>query len=120
MSLLIIFVVSTFGMNFSVVIPPLAEGVLHSGATGYGFLMAASGLGSLVAALSLAARGRGPSGVHRHRRDDPGVGRAPVGWSTAFGLSLALMFLVGLGAIPMAATTNTTIQLAVPDCAAAS
>ena len=57
MSLLVIGLVSTFGMNFSVVIPPLAEGVLHSGATGYGFLMAASGLGSLLAALSLAFRG---------------------------------------------------------------
>ena len=51
MSLLVLGLVSTVGMNFSVVIPPLAEDVLHSGATGYGFLMAASGLGSLVAAL---------------------------------------------------------------------
>ncbi len=57
MSLLVIGLVSAFGMNFSVVIPPLAEDVLHSGATGYGFLMAASGLGSLLAALTLAFRG---------------------------------------------------------------
>ena len=32
-----------------------------------------------------------------------------------FVVSLGLMFLVGLGAISMAATANTTIQLAVPD-----
>ena len=30
-------------------------------------------------------------------------------------LSLVLMFFIGLGAIAMAATANTTIQLAVPD-----
>ena len=41
-------------MNFSVVIPAYAQDVLQSGAAGYGFLMAASGVGSLLAALSLA------------------------------------------------------------------
>ena len=40
--------VATFGMNFQVVIPPLAQDVLGSDASGYGFLMTASGLGALV------------------------------------------------------------------------
>ena len=38
-----------------------------------------------------------------------------LGWSTVFALSMVLMFAVGFGAILMAATVNTTIQLAVPD-----
>ena len=38
--------VSTFGMNFTVVIPPFVQEVLHGDATAYGFLMAATGVGS--------------------------------------------------------------------------
>ena len=55
--------VATFGMNFTILIPPLAQDVLHSDASGYGFLMAASGLGSLVAALAIAFTG----GARRRR-----------------------------------------------------
>ena len=101
--------------ELQVVIPPLAEDVLHSDATGYGFLMAASGLGSLVAALTSPSR-RGPGRPHRRRRDPARASpRSPSGCRATFYLSLGLMFLVGLGAIAMAATANTTIQLAVPD-----
>jgi hypothetical protein len=45
-------------MNFQVLMPPLADNILHVGASGYGFLMAASGLGSTVAALCIAFSGR--------------------------------------------------------------
>jgi MFS family permease len=115
MSLLVIGLVSAFGMNFSVVIPPLAEGVLHSGATGYGFLMAASGLGSLLAALSLAFRGAARPAFIGIGAMILGAGEIALGWSTTYALSLVLMFAVGFGAILMAATVNTTVQLAVPD-----
>ena len=54
LAVLVVGLVSTVGMNFSVIIPPYAQDVLHSDATGYGFLMAASGVGSLLAALWLA------------------------------------------------------------------
>ena len=60
LAVLVVGLVATVGMNFSVVIPALAQDVLHSGATGYGFLMAASGVGSLLAALWLAFGG-GPA-----------------------------------------------------------
>jgi len=102
-------------MNFSVVIPPLAEDVLHSGATGYGFLMAASGLGSLLAALALAFRGAARPAFIGIGAMILGVAEIALGWSTVFALSMVLMFAVGFGAILMAATVNTTIQLAVPD-----
>ena len=44
----IVGLVATFGMNFNVLVPPLADNILLVGAIGYGFLMAASGLGSTV------------------------------------------------------------------------
>ena len=52
--ILVIGLVSTFGMNFSVTIPALARDVLHVGAEGFGFLMAATGIGSFVVAIGIA------------------------------------------------------------------
>jgi MFS family permease len=107
--------VATFGMNFQVLMPPYADDVLHVGATGYGFLMAASGLGSTVAALWIAFS----------RKVSPlpivlgaialGLGSIVVALSTSFGLSMLAMIVVGAGGIGMAVTANTTIQLSVPD-----
>jgi hypothetical protein len=77
--------------------------------------MAASGLGSTVAALYIAFQ----------RKVSPlpivlgaialGLGSIVVALSTSFGLSLLAMIIVGAGGIGMAVTANTTIQLSVPD-----
>ena len=67
---LVIGLVSTFGMNFTVVIPPLTQFVLHSDATGYGFLMAATGVGSILSALTIAFSGRTTPLVIGVRRGD--------------------------------------------------
>jgi MFS family permease len=110
----IIGVVATFGINFSIVIPPLADGVLHVGASGYGFLMAASGLGSLLAALVIAFRG---TQAIRMLIGAAVLGLAEVvmGGISSYAADLVLMFLAGAGAISMMATANTVIQLQVPD-----
>jgi len=106
---------ATFGMNFSVLAPPLADHILDVGATGFGFLMAATGIGSTAAAL----------GVAFARRPRPrqmvlgtialGLGSLVLAWSTSFPISLLAMTVVGAGAMAMAVTANATIQLAVPD-----
>ena len=107
--------VATFGMNFPVIIPVLAQEVLHSDASGYGFLMAASGIGSLTAALTIAFSRRARPALIVIGGIVVGLGEIVLGVSGSFPLSLALMYLVGFGAIAMAATANTTIQLVVPD-----
>ncbi|HEY7826801.1 MAG TPA: MFS transporter, partial [Candidatus Limnocylindrales bacterium] len=110
----IIGVVATFGINFSIVIPPLADAVLHVGASGYGFLMAASGLGSLLAALVIAFRG---TQAVRMLIGAAVLGLAEVvmGGISSYPADLILMFAAGAGAISMMATANTVIQLEVPD-----
>ena len=107
-------VVSTFGINFNVLIPPLADEVLKVGASGYGFLMAASGLGSLVAALFIAFGG---TRAVRMLWGALVLGLAQVvmGFVGSYEADLLLMFLAGAGSITMMATANTTIQLVVPD-----
>ena len=115
MAMLVVGLVATVGMNFSVIIPPYAQDVLHSDASGYGFLMAASGVGSLVAALWLAFGGSARPRWIAYGAILLGFGEVGLGFSNAFALSLLLMTAVGFGGILMAATANTTIQLAVPD-----
>jgi MFS family permease len=107
--------VATVGMNFGVLIPAFAQHDLGSDATGYGFLMAASGVGSLLAALRLVFGGR-PQPIRLATGAlILGVASVALAASRLFPLSLALMVIVGFGSILMAATANTTIQLAVPD-----
>jgi MFS family permease len=108
-------VASTFGFNFGVMIPTLADQVLHTDATGYGFLMTATGIGSLVAALAIAFSGRSRPLIVPLGAIVLGGGLVAAGVIQGFGLALVAMVFVGLGAIAMAATANTTIQLAVPD-----
>jgi len=107
--------VATFGMNFQVVIPPLAQDVLRSDAAGYGFLMTASGVGALTAAVALVVAGRPRPMRIAAGAILLGVGSIALASSTWFPLSLLLMVPIGAGGIAMAATANTTIQLAVPD-----
>ncbi|HLI07971.1 MAG TPA: MFS transporter [Ktedonobacteraceae bacterium] len=59
--IVVVGLVLLFGANFSVVLPLFATDVLHAGATGFGFLSAAMGVGSLVSALWLAWSNRRPT-----------------------------------------------------------
>jgi MFS family permease len=111
----IVGLVATFGMNFQVLVPPLADSILHAGASGYGFLMAASGIGSTLTALWVAFRRRPSPIVMATGAIALGLGSIVLAASTTFGLSLVAMAVAGAGGIGMAVTANTTIQLAVPD-----
>jgi MFS family permease len=111
----VVALVSTFGMNFTVVIPPYAQSVLHTDATGYGFLMSMVGIGSVLSALTIAFTGRTTPVVIALGAVTLALGELVLAASSSFALSLFAMFFVGVGGISMAATANTVVQLAVPD-----
>ena len=113
--IVVIGLASTFGMNFGVMIPALADEVLKTDAAGFGFLMAATGVGSLVAALLIAFSGRPRPNVIGVGAIGLGIGLLGAGATNSFALAIPAMCLVGFGAIGMAATANTTIQLNVED-----
>jgi MFS family permease len=115
LSVTIVGLVATFGMNFQVLVPPLADSILHVGASGYGFLMAASGVGSTIAALWVAFSRRPSPSVIVFGAIALGLGTIVLAVSTSFAVSLLAMAIAGAGGIAMAVTANTTIQLAVPD-----
>lgn len=108
-------VVSLFALNFPVFGPLVARDVLHGGAETYGFLMASAGVGSLVSALMLAFGGRAALGRVFIGGALAGLGVLGAGFSGMLPLSMALLALVGWSTVAIGATTNTMIQLAVPD-----
>jgi MFS family permease len=115
MTTVLVGLMSTFGMNFGVMIPALANEVLHTDAMGFGLLMTASGVGAMAAALLIAFSGRQRPVIIPAGGILLGVGLIIGASINAFAWAIPAMVIVGFGAIGMAATANTTIQLAVPD-----
>jgi MFS family permease len=108
-------VVSLLGMNFGVTIPALAREVLDTDATGFGFLMTATGIGSLAAALGIAFSGRSRPVFVPLGAIILGAGLVAAAAIDVYAFSLVAMLAIGFGAIAMAATANATVQMAAPD-----
>ncbi|MEP7310937.1 MAG: MFS transporter [Acidobacteriota bacterium] len=115
--LLLLGVVSLTGVPYSVLMPVFAESILHGGARGLGILMAASGLGALGGALSLAGR-RDVRGLGRwagYAAGGFGVALGLFSLSRTFWLSVVLLVPVGYSLMVQMAASNTLIQAMVPD-----
>lgn len=110
-------VVSIFGASFVVMLPVLARDTLGAGPEGYGILVAAAGIGSLVGAVMLAAIG------HRLPRERLiflgagalGTSLLVVGWIPWFAVATVVLALVGLAFIFTVVNINTVLQTAAPD-----
>ena len=103
---------SFFGIPFITFIPYFARIVLHSGETGLGWLMAASGLGAVLGAVTVAALG-----TVRHRGTVVTVGGVVFFsaiicfcYSHSFALSQFLLLFEGYSAILMISSFNVAIQ----------
>jgi MFS family permease len=109
-------VVSLFGINFNVMLPLFATGVLHSGPAGFGFLSAAFGLGSLFSALWIAWGNNKPS-IRFMLLGALAFGALEIlfALSPIYPLSLLLIASVGFAQIAMSAVANTIIQSIAPN-----
>jgi len=113
--LTVVFVVSTVGFNFHVLVPLLAADTLHVGPEGFGFLSAAFGLGALVGALATATFRAASWRLFS-------IGTASFGF---FALLLApmqnayaagvILFAIGISFTLFTANANSLVQLAAPD-----
>jgi MFS family permease len=106
--------VSTFGMNFNVVLPVMAENVLKVGSDGYGLLFTAMGAGALVAALAVATFERPRVRVLLGGGIVLGVAELVLASTTNYPIALAAVFFCGAGAIATAASANSLVQVTVP------
>jgi MFS family permease len=116
--MILVAISSGFGMPYTVLIPVFAKNLLHSGASGYGFLMAAQGLGAVAGAIAMNSRASTP----RAQRQNLVFGLFCAAFAIfAFGVSpsmpislLAQMF-IGAGLMHHMVTTNTMLQMFVSD-----
>ena len=111
--LVLMALISTFVINFTVLVPTFAKIELGRSASGYGFLMTAMGIGSLVAALTLAVKsGKGPSRLRLYGgAAGTCVALLLCGLQRSYVLSCVLLGIVGFCTISFTASTNATIQL---------
>jgi MFS family permease len=115
--LLLLGLVSLVGMPYRVLLPILAAKVLHGGANAFGFLMAATGVGALAGAVTLAMR-RTVLGLGRNIVVATalfGASLVCVAASRSFWLSLAILTLTGFGMMQQMASSNTILQTIVED-----
>jgi MFS family permease len=114
--ILVVGLVLLFGSNFNVVLPLFATDVLNVGATGFGFLSAAIGVGSLLSALWLAWGHQKPT-IRRLLIGTLvfGVLEAVFAVSHIYLLSLVLIASVGFAETAFAALAVTTLQTVAPN-----
>jgi MFS family permease len=115
--LMLFALISLMGMPYVVLMPIFAKKVLGGGPHTLGFLMGAMGLGALLSALSLAARRnvRGLVRIIPIAAAVFGAGLVGFGFSHWFWLSMAMVFLAGMGMMQGMAASNTVIQTIVTE-----
>lgn len=111
--LLFVAIVSTFAINFNVIIPVFAKTVLKTEAQGFGFLLSALGLGSVIGALSVA--------IYSHRLNQKflisvmpysiSFAMILVGFSSNFYVASSFLILLGISNIMFFTSVNSTLQL---------
>lgn len=109
--------ISLFGMPYAVLLPAFAKDIFHGDATTLGWLTAASGVGSLLGAVYLASR-KGVVGLGKWVAIASalfGVGLVGLGLSHNFVVSPLVLVLVGFGGMVQMAVSNTLLQTIVEE-----
>lgn len=113
--LVVVAFIGTFGYNFSVIVPLVADNVLKTDATGFGLLSAAMGIGALIAAFGTAYVRQ----ITMRRLLLSGglfsIFLGGLAVSTSFPLSVALLIIVGIAGITCATSANSLLQLNTPE-----
>lgn len=113
--LIVVTFVGTFGYNFSLVLPLLAEFVLHTSAAGFGSLGSFVGLGSVISAVMTAYMGRVTMRRLLIGAFAFSILLGGLALSKVFLLSGGLLMLLGFAGIMFATASNTLLQLNSPD-----
>lgn len=115
--ILLIAVFSLISLPYISLLPVFAVDVLHAGPEGLGFLVGATGAGALSAALILAFRGGVKEEIRFLSLSSLCFSASLFVFSISkiFPLSMVALLFVGWGMVSFLATSNSLIQLLVPD-----
>jgi MFS family permease len=116
-TLLLLSVLSLFGLQYSVFMPIYAQDILKGNARTLGLLMSAAGVGAVLGALHFAARThyKGLARWIAATSNTCAIGLLIFSMAKVFWLCVVVLFVVGFAATSQMAATNTLIQNRVPD-----
>jgi len=116
-ALLLLSVLSLFGLQYSVFMPIYAQDILKGNARTLGLLMSSAGIGAVLGALHFAARTHYKGLARWIAATSTTCSVCLILFSQAktFWLRVAVLFVVGSAATSQMAATNTLIQNRVPD-----
>lgn len=116
-ALLLVSLMSIFGLQYSVFLPIFANDILHGTARMLGLLMSFAGVGAVIGALHFAARTTYKGLVEWIAATSAtcALGLIFFSQSRIFWLSAATLLVVGFSATSQLAATNTIVQDRVPD-----
>jgi MFS family permease len=113
--LLLVLVVSTFCLNFNVLLPVLAKKTLDAGPRTFGALSAAFGLGALVGGLVAAAQGRARRSLMLFGSAGFGAAELLLAPVHSVWLACVLLFAAGVSFTTWSSNANSIVQLQAPD-----
>jgi MFS family permease len=116
-TLLLLSVLSLFGLQYSVFMPIYALDILKGNSLTQGYLMSSAGVGAVLGALHFAAR-KHYKGLARWIATTSttcAVGLLIFSLAKNFWLCIVVLYVVGFAATSQMAATNTLIQNRVPD-----
>jgi MFS family permease len=110
-ALVAIGVIGLFGFNWTVVIPLLARFKFDVDSVGFGAMNSSLGIGSLIGAVTVAARTAPSVGTLVAVGATLGVALIALGLAPIYPLALALLVIAGLLGIGFTASTQALLQL---------
>jgi MFS family permease len=115
LTLSLVFVMSTFCLNFNVLLPVLAKQTLHSGPETFGILSAVFGVGALLGALVSAHVSRATMGTTALGSAGFALCQLLIAPLRTTLLVAVLLFVAGIFFTTWSSNSNSLIQLAAPD-----
>lgn len=112
-TVIIIAIVGTFLMNYSVLIPVFAKNTLKMGSQGFGYLLSAMGAGSFLGALMVAVKSKVAPNKKKMYFSSLVLCILFVSMSfvSRYYISLMIFFIIGFFNIIFTTTGNSTLQL---------
>ena len=106
-----------FAMPYVPLLPVFAEGIWHTGATGFGILSAAPGIGGFIGALGVASF----TNFHRKGRltiasvSIYGLALSAFALAPSFHAAVAFLLVAGIAAVAYSATVSSLVQSIIPN-----
>jgi MFS family permease len=113
--LLLVLVISTFCLNFNVLLPVLAKETLDAGPRTFGALSASFGAGALAGGLLAAAQGRARTSLMLVGAAGFGASQLLIALDGTVWLACLLLVLAGVSFTTWSSNANSIVQLAAPD-----